>query len=172
MALITTDLFGNERDKVQTSIDRIRTFCPPEGYFVAFSGGKDSVVIKALCDMAGVKYDAHYNVTTVDPPELVRFIRANHPDVIFDRPERSMRQLIIEKQIPPMRHMRYCCEYLKEAHGDGRVTMTGVRWAESRNRKKNQGLVTIMDNRNGNIAKAAAEEAGANFTRTVRGGLS
>ena len=40
------DMLGNKRDKVKTAIDRIRAFCPPEGYFVAFSGGKDSVVIK------------------------------------------------------------------------------------------------------------------------------
>lgn len=75
MALIEYNIFGSRCDKVKMSLDRIRAFVPDEGYFVAFSGGKDSVVIKALCDLAGVRYDAHYNVTTVDPPELVRFIR-------------------------------------------------------------------------------------------------
>lgn len=129
MALVTMDIFGNKRDKVKTAIERIQAFCPPEGYYVAFSGGKDSVVIKALCDMAGVKYDAHYNVTTVDPPELVRFIRLAHPDVIFDRPELSMRQLIIKKQFPPTRLARYCCEHLKETSGVGRLVVTGVRWS-------------------------------------------
>lgn len=72
MALIEYNIFGSRYDKVKMALDRIRTFVPDEGYFVAFSGGKDSVVIKALCDLAGVRYDAHYNVTTVDPPELVR----------------------------------------------------------------------------------------------------
>lgn len=166
MALIETNLLGERRDKVQTAIDRIRAFCPEEGYFVAFSGGKDSVVVKALCDMAGVKYDAHYNVTTVDPPELVRFIRAKHPDVIFNRPAMSMRQLIIKKQFPPTRMQRYCCEYLKETNGEGRVTMTGVRWAESRNRKANQGIATIFDG----AAAEVAEANDANFTKTVREG--
>ena len=71
-------------DKVETAIKRIKTFEPPEGYYLAFSGGKDSVVIKALCDMAKVKYDAHYNVTTVDPPELVQFVKT-FPDVTFDK---------------------------------------------------------------------------------------
>lgn len=173
MALITTDIFGNRRDKVKTSIERIRAFCPPEGYFVAFSGGKDSVVIKALCDMAGVKYDAHYSVTTVDPPELVRFIRAKHPDVILERPEMSMRQLIIKKQFPPTRLMRYCCEYLKETHGEGRVTMTGVRWAESRNRKANQGMVTIVGkgaNSNSDVLDIA-DDNGASYTKSARGGI-
>ena len=36
------------KTKVETAIERIKTFEPPEGYFLAFSGGKDSVVIKAL----------------------------------------------------------------------------------------------------------------------------
>ena len=87
MALIEMDIFGSKTDKVQKAIDRIRAFEPDDGYFVGFSGGKDSVVVKALCELAGVKYDAHYNVTTVDPPELVRFIREKYTDVIFDRPD-------------------------------------------------------------------------------------
>lgn len=169
MSLITTNMFGEKCDKVKRSIDRIKAFAPTEGYFVGFSGGKDSVVVKALCDMAGVKYDAHYSVTTVDPPELVRFIKAQHKDVSFDLPEMSMRQLIIKKQMPPTRIMRYCCEFLKETHGEGRVTMTGVRWSESRNRKNNQGLITIMDGQNGDVERIADDE-GANFTKTVRGG--
>lgn len=67
-------------DKVETAIKRLQTFEPPEGYYLAFSGGKDSAVIKALADMAGVKYDAHYNLTSVDPPELVKFIKDFHSD--------------------------------------------------------------------------------------------
>lgn len=168
MPLIDYDLFGMKTDKVQRSIDRIRAFCPPEGYFVAFSGGKDSVVIKVLCDMAGVKYDAHYSVTTVDPPELVRFIRAKYPDVIFDRPEMSMRQLIIKMQFPPTRFRRYCCEVLKESKGDGRIVMTGVRWAESPKRKNNQGIATIF---NGRSAAKTAEQFGAEYKGTARGGI-
>lgn len=168
MALIETNSFGKKSDKVKTAIERINTFCPEDGYYVAFSGGKDSVVIKALCDMAGVNYDAHYNVTTVDPPELVRFIIAKYPDVVLDRPEMSMRQLIIHKQMPPTRLQRYCCEVLKERNGKGRVTMTGVRWAESAPRKKSQGTVTIF---NGRVGADAAEISGAIYAKNARGGV-
>lgn len=35
-------------DKVETAIKRLQTFEPPEGYYLAFSGGKDSIVIKAF----------------------------------------------------------------------------------------------------------------------------
>ena len=37
------DLFSG-KDKAEIAIDRLRAFCPPEGYYVAFSGGKDSVI--------------------------------------------------------------------------------------------------------------------------------
>lgn len=78
------DIYG--KDKVQKAIEIIRFFEPSDGsgYWMAFSGGKDSVVVKALMDMAGVKYETHYQVTTVDPPELIRFIKQTYPDVIFD----------------------------------------------------------------------------------------
>ena len=52
-------------EKIGEAVKRLRAFEPPEGYYLAFSGGKDSVVCKALCDLAGVKYDAHYRVTSV-----------------------------------------------------------------------------------------------------------
>ena len=53
---------------------------------------------------------AHYHLTTVDPPELVYFIRNQYPDVIIDPPEITMWNLIEKKQFPPMRTGRYCCE--------------------------------------------------------------
>ena len=145
MALITVDMFGNKQDKVEVAIKRLKTFEPCEGYYVADLGGKDSCTAKALCALAGVKHDSHYSATTVDPPELVRFIREYHKDTEIIKPELSMRKLIIMKQFPPTRFARYCCEYLKEPHGSGRVTVTGVRWAESKNRRNNQGLATFTD---------------------------
>lgn len=69
----------------------------PDGYYLAFSGGKDSVVIYALAKMAGVRFKAHYHMTTVDPPELVRFIRSSFPEVSTDYPEYSMWNLIVKK---------------------------------------------------------------------------
>ena len=140
--LIKHHLFGVE-NKIKNAIELLRTFEPAEGYYLAFSGGKDSVVIKALADMAGVKYDAHYNLTTVDPPELVYFIRRHHPNVIVDKPQKTMWQLIIENGVPPTRTMRYCCRELKERGGDGRFCITGVRWAESVMRKNKRAKIEI-----------------------------
>jgi phosphoadenosine phosphosulfate reductase len=130
MTLIEHTLWGT-RDKVQVAIDRLRSFEPPEGYYLAFSGGKDSITVHRLAELADVRFDAHYNVTTVDPPELTAFIRANYPGVEWHRPEMSMFRLIVHKRWPPMRQKRYCCERLKEHGGTGRRAVTGIRWEES-----------------------------------------
>lgn len=178
------DIYG--KDKVETAIERIQDFAKmfhdDEGYYIAFSGGKDSVVIKKLADMAGVKYDAHYAITSVDPPELVRFIKREYPDVKMESQHWTkdgifvkkgdpitMWNLIPEKSMPPTRLARYCCQHLKESAGDGRLTMTGVRWAESPNRKKNQGLITSYGKSKKFIAEL--EEQGVDFTKTDRGGV-
>ena len=140
----------NGLDKVEKAIKRLQLYEPPEGYYLCFSGGKDSVVIKALADMAGVKYDAHYSISSVDPPELVRFIKDKHPDVIFERPRDkdgnpvTMWTLIAKNTMPPTRIVRYCCEDLKEHGGKGRLKVTGVRWDESTRRKKSHSEVTIF----------------------------
>ena len=110
MALIEYNIFGEKRDKVQTAIDRLRAFESKDGYYVADSGGKDSSCVVKLCEMAGVKFDAHYHATTVDPPQLVRFIRQYHPQTEIEKPEYTMRELIVKKQMPPTRLMRYCCQ--------------------------------------------------------------
>ena len=129
------------KDKIQVAIDRLQMFEPTEGYYLAFSGGKDSEVIKELAIMAGVKFDAHHNHTTIDPPELVRHIRENHKDVKIHYPEKTMWQLIEKQLMPPTRLVRYCCSELKEKGGNGRFVITGVRWAESAKRKNIRKMV-------------------------------
>ena len=148
MALVEYTLFGTV-DKVQNAINRLKAFEPPEGYYVAFSGGKDSQCIYHLCEMAGVKFDAHYAVTSVDPPELVRFMMKQYPDVEFeyhrfeDGRRKTMWNIIEQHTIPPTRQARYCCSELKETGGKGRVVVTGVRWAESARRKEMHGVAEI-----------------------------
>jgi phosphoadenosine phosphosulfate reductase len=128
-------------DKVKDSITLIQDLEPKEGYYLAFSGGKDSVVLKHLADMAGVKYDAHYSVTTIDPPELVRFMRKNYPDVAWERPEKPFLRRLPEKGFP-QRHRRWCCEEYKERGGSGRRVLTGIRAAESSKRAGRKAVET------------------------------
>jgi phosphoadenosine phosphosulfate reductase len=139
MSLVEQTLFG-QIDKVQLAIDLLKDFEPKEGYYVAFSGGKDSVVILDLVKRSGVKFDAHYNITGIDPPELFYFIRDNFPEVQRHRPELTIWKLIVKNMMPPTRLVRYCCEYLKERGGSGRRVVTGVRKAESAKRRKRQAV--------------------------------
>lgn len=136
-------------DKVDIAIRRLKSFEPEDGYYVAFGGGKDSIVVLDLVKRSGVKYDAHYTITSVDPPELIRYIRKYHPDVAMDYPRDkdgkvvTMWNLIPKHTIPPTRQARYCCAEIKEVNGKGRVTVTGVRWDESSRRKKLHGVANV-----------------------------
>lgn len=138
--LVEQTLFG-ENDKIAKSIERIKfasKMAEKQGLgalYVAFSGGKDSVCMAELCKMAGVPYELHYNITTIDPPEVMEFMRENYPELHWHLPEQSMMSLIIEKHMPPTRIARFCCAELKERGGQGRMCLTGVRWAESVRRK-------------------------------------
>lgn len=145
MSLIEYTLDGKV-DKVKKAIERIKNFEPisngfdDKPYYVCYSGGKDSDCIRILCELAGVPYDLVCNWTGIDAPETWKYIHTI-PNLQINMPKKSMFQLIVDKGIPPTKFMRYCCAELKEHGGEGRFTMTGVRWAESVRRKNNRGVV-------------------------------
>lgn len=144
MSLVRNDLFNGRTDLVETAMERLRFYeglalqMHPDGFYVADSGGKDSTVIVDLCERAGVKHTCHFHPTTVDPPELLRFLRRNRPDTQWDKPTTTMWNLIEKKMMPPTGLIRYCCQYLKEGGGRGRFVVLGVRWQESARRKRRQ----------------------------------
>lgn len=117
------------------------------GYYLAFSGGKDSQALYHLAKMAGVQFDAHYSLTTLDPPEVVHFIRDNYHDVEVVRPALTFAQLCIKKKALPTRLMRFCCAVLKETRGYNRIVLTGVRKAESVNRSKRHETEIVSRNK-------------------------
>lgn len=106
------------------------------GYYLAFSGGKDSQALYHIAELAGVKFDAHMNFTSVDPPEVIRFAKKQYPEVDFIKPKKSIYQLAVEKQILPTMRVRWCCAEYKENTGAGRVTLIGIRHQESSRRAK------------------------------------
>jgi phosphoadenosine phosphosulfate reductase len=136
--LATHQVNLDEKRFEEVAIQRIQEYEPPVGYWLAFSGGKDSMVIYDLAVRAGVKFDAHFSRTTVDPPEVLSFIREHYPDVIWEKPKLSMFELIRKKKMLPTRIIRFCCSELKEIGGRGRLVMTGIRKEESTNRKNRQ----------------------------------
>lgn len=129
-------------DKVANSIELIRkgerlalALNPQDGYFVGFSGGKDSQVLLDLVKRAGVKYKAFYSVTTNDPPENVYFIRQHYPDVAFIHRHPNLYTQIAKNGLPTIFH-RWCCKIYKEKAGVGNVVLTGIRREESKKRAK------------------------------------
>lgn len=129
-------------DKIKKSISLIQQgerlallLNPKDGYFVGFSGGKDSQVLLDLVKLAGVKYKAYYSVTTNDPPENVYFIRNYYPEVNFLHHHPNLYKLIEKKGVPTIFH-RWCCSIFKEAGGAGDVVLTGIRKEESNKRSK------------------------------------
>lgn len=127
-------------DKIRDSIELIKKaevlslkMQPEQGFYVGFSGGKDSQALLELVKMSGVKFRAVYSVTTNDPAENIRFIRKNYPDVEFSHVESSIMRMIEKKGLPTRVH-RWCCSIFKEQAGASSVVLTGIRWEESRTR--------------------------------------
>ena len=129
--------------KVLYSIDLLRkaerlatAYDPDNGYFLAFSGGKDSQCLYHIAKLAGVKFQAHMNLTSVDPPEVIRFVKHQYPDVSLIKPKDSIYNIAIQRKILPTMRVRWCCEEYKEMAGAGKVTLIGIRHAESSRRAK------------------------------------
>lgn len=152
----TTDLFGDDNEeaiyqaalavpleeKITKAIAMIKNYEPmalqlsDDGYYVAFSGGKDSIVMERLFEMAVVKYKSWYNNVTIDPPELVRFIKKHYPDVRWNNVGKNLPAMMRDKSAgPPTRIIRWCCEIYKEQGGNGLFKAIGVRAEESPRRK-------------------------------------
>ncbi|KKN45089.1 hypothetical protein LCGC14_0686710 [marine sediment metagenome] len=134
--------------KEELSIELLRAYEPPAGYYLAFSGGKDSQVILDLAERAGVKYDAHYCVSPIDPPEIYQFIKQYYPTVAWDFHARGFWKTVVKKGLP-RRQGRWCCEYIKEAGGAGRTVIVGVRREESNSRSRQKCFDLHRGNRFG-----------------------
>lgn len=157
------------KEKETRAIQYLQSFEPEqEPYYLCYSGGKDSDVIRILADLSGVRHDINHNLTTVDAPETVRYVRSI-PGVIIHRPQKTMWQLIEEKLMPPTRIVRYCCEKLKEHGGEGKLRITGVRWAESNNRRQTADVVRIIGKPK--TRHTEAEKMGAEFQTNPKGGI-
>ena len=135
----------NLGQRIQRAIDLLRANEPPEGYYLAYSGGKDSTVILELAKLSGVKFEPFYNNTTIDPPDLVRFIKHYHPEVRWNQPPKGpmFYRIANSTKMPPSRSLRWCCGEFKERGGKGRVKIFGVRAAESKGRKTRWREATI-----------------------------
>lgn len=107
-----------------------------DGFFLAFSGGKDSQALYHIAELGGVKFKAHMNLTSVDPPEVIRFVKKCYPDVELVKPKESIYSIAIRRKILPTMRVRWCCAEFKESAGAGKVTLIGIRHEESSRRAR------------------------------------
>lgn len=142
--------------KIEYSIDLIRKsekmalrLDPENGFYNTFSGGKDSQCLYHLVKLSGVKHKTHMNLTSVDPPEVIRFVKTQYPDVDLIKPKMSIYDMAKKKHLMPTRTLRWCCAEFKETSGAGKVTLIGIRKEESARRAKREEISTdIKGNRN------------------------
>lgn len=76
------------------------------------------------------------NLTSVDPPEVIRFVKKFYPDVELVKPKESIYSIAIRRRILPTMRVRWCCAEFKESAGAGKVTLIGIRHEESSRRAK------------------------------------
>ena len=120
-----------------------------------YSGGKDSDVMLELFHRSGIPFEVHNSHTTADAPQTVQHIRKVFKSLEekgikceigmpkYKGEHITMWKLITLKLTPPTRRFRYCCQVLKEAQNTNRYIATGVRWAESRQRKEREEFEKI-----------------------------
>lgn len=146
-------------DKEKIAIDRVLEFknTDDDKNILAFSGGKDSISTYWIMVKSGVKFTPIYSPVSVDPPELIHFIKFEfnkwaeqngYPKVKFNKYNtwktgekagqiKTMWSLLDNRAIPATRQVRWCCSELKERTGNvGDHVFTGVRWEESNTRKQ------------------------------------
>jgi phosphoadenosine phosphosulfate reductase len=99
-------------DHIAEAIVFIREHEPPEGYFVAFSGGKDSLVLLHLVRAAMVKHECYYNVG-IEPPEVRQFVKKHYPETHLLYPHESFFETL-KRKFPPLRTKRWCCDTLRK----------------------------------------------------------
>lgn len=131
------------RSKLEHSVELLRKaerialmYDSDDGYYLAFSGGKDSQALYHVAQLAGVKFKGRMSLTSVDPPQVIRFVKKHYPDVELIKPKMSMFDKAIERGVLPTMNVRWCCADFKEGAGAGKVTLIGVRAAESTRRAK------------------------------------
>lgn len=136
------------RTLIDETILFLRLNEPRKGYILAFSGGKDSVVCWALCEMAGVRYRMVYSNTTIDPPEVRRFIREHFPQCRIVRPQQSYWQCLRQYGYLPTARERWCCHAIK--HGlpvyNDEFVLVGNRDEESYRRRSRTQRIQIASN--------------------------
>lgn len=146
------------RNKIQHSVELIRKaeklaliYDSENGFYNTFSGGKDSQALYYIVKMSRVKFQTHINFTSVDPADVVRFVKTQYPSVIRHKPQISIYKKAIEIGLLPTMTKRWCCKEYKEIGGAGKVKLIGIRSEESVKRSKRNEVEVSFKKFSGNI---------------------
>ncbi len=99
---------------------------------LAYSSGKDSVVLDYLAREAGLNIERFHNVTTIDPEGTISFAMQHGCTIV--RNSLSFLDLVEKKGFPTM-FRRFCCKELKEKYFSD-YGFYGIRKNESVKRTK------------------------------------
>lgn len=143
---LTRASYGLKR-KMKKSIDLLRKserlamkYDSENGFWLAFSCGKDSQALYHIAQLAEVKFKGHFSPTSIDPPQVIRFCKVQYPEIDIISPKRSIYDAAIEHGCLPTMKIRWCCAEFKEGHGAGKVVLTGIRRSESVKRSKRNAV--------------------------------
>lgn len=146
------------RKLIRSSVELLRKseslmlkYDPENGAWCGFSGGKDSQALYHVVQLSGVKFKAYFSPTSVDPPQVIRFIREKYPEVEFARLKESIYTAFKRLKVLPSMRVRWCCALFKEKGGENKVTLTGVRKAESVKRSKRKEVEVSNHKFSGNL---------------------
>ncbi len=146
------------KNKIQHSVELVRKaeklaliYDKENGFYNTFSGGKDSQALYYIVKMSGVKFQTHMSLTSVDPADVVRFVKTEYPSVIRHKPQISIYKKAIEIGLLPTMIRRWCCAEYKEIGGAGKVKLIGIRSEESVKRSKRNEVEVSAKKFSGNI---------------------
>lgn len=117
-------------DKIKQAKLLIQSVCAMHNTALAYSSGKDSVVLDYLAKEANVKVQRFHNVTTIDPPGTIQFAKRHGCDIV--RNNLSFLDLVEKNGFPTM-FKRFCCKELKERYYSD-YALFGIRKSESAKR--------------------------------------
>lgn len=114
-------------DKIKQAKKLIKAICAQHNVALAYSSGKDSVLLDYLTREVNAPVKRFHNVTTIDPPGTIGFAKKHNCDIV--RGKFSFLDLIEKKGFPTM-FRRFCCKELKERYYAD-YALFGIRKSES-----------------------------------------
>lgn len=115
------------KDKIEQAKRLIKSVSEMHNTALAYSSGKDSVVLDYLAKEANASVKRFHNVTTIDPPGTISFAQKHGCEIV--RSKLSFLDLVEKKGFPTM-FRRFCCKELKERYYAD-YALFGIRKSES-----------------------------------------